>query len=95
VSMGESVLLRRVADVAAAARDGAQVIVLATPAELGDFGAALTAPQPAGPVMLPLGPAIPAAPAAVRQLGHGGAEWFLVQTPLAEHQPPRGHATAA
>lgn len=44
VSMGESVLLRRVADVAAAAGDGRNVIVLAASADLPRFG-----PEPSPP----------------------------------------------
>jgi hypothetical protein len=45
VSMGESVLLQRVDDVAAVAHTGKQAIVLATQAELADEGAALTVPR--------------------------------------------------
>jgi predicted dehydrogenase len=36
-------------------------------------------PHLTGPVSLPLSTSIPAAPAAIQQLGHGGAEWFLVR----------------
>jgi hypothetical protein len=45
VSMGESVLLRRVDDVAASARDGERVIVLATSADLPDVGRDLETPR--------------------------------------------------
>lgn len=45
VSMGESVPLRRVRDVAQAARNGGNVIVLATKTDLPENGAALTTPR--------------------------------------------------